>query len=194
MQETTTCAGWKIRPCAARDLEALRAICEETSSIGLRSQKDRRYLLLTFCDPYVLYSADCFVATDPDDRPVGYVLCAADTRRFFRTFRKKVLPEIARLGPRYGLAAFGVCLQQMVCAVFAPAHLHIDLTASVRRRGVGSALIGTLRVHLAAQGVARVQLTVNGDNAAAIRFYEKNGFKTVVRAFGGRVMRADCRE
>ena len=191
MPEDTTGICCAIRPCRAGDLDAARAICEETSSIALRDEKDRRFLLLTFCDPYVRYAPDSFVAADADDRPVGYVFCAADTRRFFRAFRKNVLPEIARLGPRYGVMGCGVCVQQTLCSLFAPAHLHIDLTASVCRKGVGTALIGTLKAHLAAQGISRVVLTVNQENVSAIRFYEKNGFKPIIRAFGACVMRAD---
>ena len=185
---------WTIRPCSARDLDAVRGICEETSSIELRDQKDCRFLLLTFCDPYVRYAPDSFVAADAADRPIGYVFCAADTRRFFRAFRKNVLPEITRLGPRYALLGRGVCVQQTLCSLLAPSHLHIDLTAAARRKGIGSALIRTLKTHLAAQGISRVVLTVNSKNVPAVRFYEKNGFRPVLKAFGAIVMRADTEE
>ena len=181
---------WTIRPCRAQDLDALRAICEETSSIELRNEKDRQFLLLTFCEAYVLYAADCFVAADENDRPVGYVFCASDTRRFFRVFRKQILPQIARLGFRYALLGYGICVQQTLCSVFAPAHLHIDLTESARPKGDGSALMKTLKTHLSGKGVARVGLTVNRKNVSAVRFYKKNGFKPVCRALGAYVMRA----
>ena len=190
-EEKKNGAARAVRPCRAGDLQAARAICEETSSIALRDEKDRRFLLLTYCDAYVLYSTDCFVAQAADGRVVGYVFCAADTRRFFRAFRKNVLPELKRLGLRYGLMGRGVCVQQTLCSVFAPAHLHIDLTASARRQGVGTALIEALKARLAARGIDRVVLTVNRKNVAAVRFYEKNGFRPVVKAFGACVMRAD---
>lgn len=183
-----------VRPCREGDLDAARAICEETSSIELRDEKDRRFLLLTFCDPYVRYAPDSFVAADADDRPVGYVFCAADTRRFFRVFRRNVLPELTRLGLRYGVMGRGVCVQQTLCSMFAPAHLHIDLTASARRRGIGSELIRTLKAHLAAKGISRVVLTVSQKNVSAIRFYEKNGFRPLFKAFGACVMRSDTDE
>ena len=191
MAETNTDFVWTVRPCRAGDLDAMRAICEETSTIGLRDEKDRQFLLLTFCDAYVLYAEDCFVAVDADDRPVGYILCAADTRRFFRAFRKNVLPQIVHLGPRYAVMARGVCFRQILCASFAPAHMHIDLTARARRRGIGTALIRTLKTRLAAQGVSRVVLAVSRENEAAIRFYEKNGFRKIFGAFGADVMRAE---
>ncbi len=192
LPEEKTGFAWTVRPCAARDLEAARAICEETSSIALKREEDRRFLLLTFCDAYVRYSSDgSFVAADENDRPVGYVFCAADTKAFFKAFRKNVLPEIARLGPRYGVMARGVCIQQTLCRLIAPAHMHIDLTAAARRRGIGSALIKTMKARLAAQGIGRVVLCVDRRNTAAIRFYEKNGFRTVLKACGANVMRAE---
>ncbi len=194
MPEERTEFTFTIRRCEARDLEVLRDICEETSTIALDSEKDRQFLLLTYCDSYVKYAAgSSFVAVDETDRPVGYLFCAADTKAFFKTFRKNVLPEIARLGPKYAVMGWSVCAAQTFCARFAPAHLHIDLTAAARRRGVGTALMNTLKAHLAAQGIERVSLSVSGKNAAAIRFYEKNGFRTLFKAFGVNLMRAEVK-
>ncbi len=191
MPEKQETDGWTIRRCAERDLEAMREICIETSSLPLRDERDRRFLLLTYCDAYVRLTSDCFVAADAADRPVGYILCAADTRRYRRAFRKTVLPQIDRLGPRYALAARGVSVMQAFGALFAPAHLHIDLTASARRKGIGTALMKTLKAHLAAQGIRRVVLTCGSGNTAAIAFYRKNGFRRLLRGFGESLMRSE---
>ena len=192
MSEKETKAAWTVRPCSAKDLDAMRAVCIETSSLPLRDARDREFLLLMYCDPYVTYAAkDCFVAVDTEDRAVGYILCAANTRQFFRTFRKHVLPKIDRLGLRYAVQARGVCAQQVLCTVFAPAHLHIDLTASVRRKGVGTALMNTLKAHLAEKGIDRVELTCGSGNKAAIRFYQHNAFKILLKGFGACVMRSE---
>lgn len=188
MQENTRRT---VRPCEQRDLDAMREICTETSSLPLRDWRDRQFLLLMYCDPYVAYSEDCFVAVDAADRPVGYILCAADTRRFCRDFRKNVLPRICRLGRRYAIMARGVIAVQEMSAVFAPAHLHIDLTAAARRKGIGTALMRTLKAHLAEQGISRVMLTCGSGNKPAIAFYKKNGFRIIFRGFGECVMRAD---
>ena len=191
MPEEKTELKWSIRPCREEDLDAARAICEETSSIPLRDEKDRQFLLLTFCDPYVLYAAESFVAADESDRPVGYIFCTADTRRFFRAFRKNILPQISLLGPRYAIMGRGVCFFQTLCSVFAPAHLHIDLTASARNQGIGTQLIRTLKAHLAAQGISRLSLSVSQKNVSAIRFYKRNGFRPVITAFGECLMLTD---
>ncbi len=64
----------------------------------------------------------------------------------------------------------------------------------LRRRGIGTALIKTMKARLAAQGIKTVTLSVSEKNVSAIRFYEKNGFRTLLKAFGFRVMRAETEE
>jgi len=183
---------YSVRAAASKDLEAMREICIKTSSVPLKTEADMRYLLLMYCDSYLEY-ADCFVAVDGDDKPIGYILCSPDTREFCRVFIKNVLPEIKKLGFKYSAMARGIIAQQKLCAPLAPAHLHIDLTESARRQGIGTALIKTLKEHLSAQGIDRVQLTCGSKNTAAISFYKHNGFKTVVRGFGACVMRAETK-
>ena len=184
---------YSIRPCTADDRDAMREICIETSSMPLRDEKDRQLLLLTFCDSYIDYADCCFVAVDENDRAIGYILGTSDTRQFFREYRKNVMPQIAQLGTKYAVTAHGMCALHRLCVLFAPAHLHIDLTASARRRGIGTALMNTLKEQLSAQGVKSVQLTCGSDNEAAISFYKRNGFKTVFKGFGSCVMRSDTK-
>lgn len=180
---------YTIRQANADDLEAMRIICVETSSLPMRNEKDRQFLLLTYCDSYVSFG-ECFVAVDENGRVVGYILCAPNTREFLKLFSKNIQPQISKLGLRYAVASRGSLAAQKLLLPLAPAHLHIDLTESARRKGVGTALINTLKEHLSARGIDRVQLTCSSKNKAAIAFYKRNGFKTVVRCFGAYVMRS----
>ena len=183
---------WPIRSCRKADLEAMREICIETSSLPLRNENDRRFLLLMYCDPYVFLSMEnCFVAVDDRDRPVGYILSVPDTRRFLRGFKKEVMPEIRDLGFSYAVKAKANCAAAHLSAVLSPAHLHIDLTASIRRKGVGTELMKTLKAHLYENGVTSVQLTCGSNNKAAVSFYKSNGFKTLFRGFGACVMKSE---
>ena len=182
---------YTVRPIRAEDTEAVREICVETSSLPLRNEKDRQFLLLMYCDPYIGLTQDSFVAVDENGRVVGYILCASDTRSFFGTFGKETLPQIKKLGIKYSALALGNCAQQVLCSPLAPAHLHIDLTEAARRKGVGTALMNELKGHLASQGISRVQLTCGSRNKSAIAFYKHNGFKTVLRGFGACVMRGE---
>lgn len=182
---------FSIRPCNAQDLDAVRKICIETSSLPLNNDKDRRFLLLMYCDSYIKSVSDCFAAVDGEGNIAGYILCAADTREYLREFRKSTMPEIKRLGLSYSVTAKGICLAYRLTLPLAKAHLHIDLTASARRKGVGTQLMNTLKEQLAEQGISRVQLACGSKNKAAISFYRRNGFKTVFRGFGSCVMRGN---
>ena len=193
MIEKNSTFEYSIRPYRKSDLDAMREICIETSSIPLKNEKDREFLLLMFCDAYVELTQDCFVAVDKKDSPVGYILCAVSTREFFREFREKIFPLIDKLGFKYSVEARGIVFLHKLCAVFAPSHLHIDLTGSARRRGIGTELVDTLKAHLRSQGIESVQLTCGSNNKTAISFYKKNGFSTVFRAFGSCVMRSDTK-
>lgn len=53
----------------------------------------------------------------------------------------------------------------------------IDVDASDRRRGAGKRLLAQLVQRLAAGGARQVRLEVDLRNAAAIRFYERMGFR-----------------
>ena len=71
---------------------------------------------------------------------------------------------------------------------------HMAVAEAHRGQGVGTALVKTLKAELKARGVSKIGLTVSRKNADAIRFYEKNGFHTLLRAFGENLMRADTEE
>ncbi|MEA5366691.1 GNAT family N-acetyltransferase [Amycolatopsis sp., V23-08] len=54
---------------------------------------------------------------------------------------------------------------------------HLQVHAELRRRGVGTALVGAVEQHLAEQGRERVALAVRTDNPAAARLYDKLGYR-----------------
>ena len=60
-----------------------------------------------------------------------------------------------------------------------PAHLHINLLPPYQRMGLGSALMKTLEEALVQKNISGVSLCVSKDNAGAIRFYERSGFRVL---------------
>ena len=60
-----------------------------------------------------------------------------------------------------------------------PSHLHIDINAPFRGNGNGSNMISTLTSHMKAKGAKSIMLIVGTDNVRGIKFYKKNGFKTL---------------
>lgn len=178
-----------IRVCKAEDLSALREICEETSTIPCKTDAQRQFLRLVYCDPYVLtQTCHCFVAVNEADVPLGYILCAPETRAFLRVFRRSFVPQIDRLGLHFGIQARA---SQTIHALFGrkySAHLHIDLSEKARHLGTGTALMNALKAHLSAIGIHSLFLSCDKRNENALRFYARNGFESVVTLFGQKVL------
>lgn len=113
--------------------------------------------LLAFDGPMVPGGADPAV--------LGYVCAVADTRDH---------DELYELSAH--LALFADLYAEY------PAHLHINLTAASRGRGLGGRLIAGLEQRLAVPGLH----LVTDSGARNARFYRKNGFThEVVRRLGG---------
>ena len=178
-----------IRRCKKDDIDALRMICEETSSIPCETEAQRSFLHLVFCDPYVETQTEhCFVAVNDSDEPLGYILCAPDTRAFLRVFCKEYLPKIRRLGAHFAVQALAAqTLHVLFCNSF-PAHLHIDLSERARHRGTGSALMSALKEHLASIGIHTLFLSCDSKNENAVRFYLRNGFACAANVFGFKIL------
>ena len=55
----------------------------------------------------------------------------------------------------------------------------LDVAESQRRRGVGSALLAAAEARMLEAGVRRVSLETATDNAPAVAFWKKHGYRTV---------------
>jgi ribosomal protein S18 acetylase RimI-like enzyme len=69
-----------------------------------------------------------------------------------------------------------------------PAHLHINLLPEYQGKGYGTEMLETLFAALKERGINGVMLLASAENKGAIKFYKRNGFKTLVTAFGGVAM------
>ena len=66
-----------------------------------------------------------------------------------------------------------------------PAHLHINLLPEYQGKGFGTLMINSLLDELKEKKVKSIMLLADAENTGAIRFYERNGFKKFITAFGG---------
>jgi GNAT superfamily N-acetyltransferase len=68
----------------------------------------------------------------------------------------------------------------------APSLVYLAVTPEARRAGVGRALVDAFSERMRAAGAAHYDLSVDEDNAPAIAFYERLGFKAIgsYREFG----------
>lgn len=178
-----------IRGARKEDLSAARRICEETASISCETDAQRSFLQLVYCDPYIETQTEhCFVAVDQQDQPLGYILCAPDTKAFLRLYRRDYLPRIDSLGLQFALQGrFAQTVHAALAGKYA-AHLHIDLSEKARHQGIGSALMNSLKSHLSSIDVHTLFLSCDGRNENAVRFYLRNGFSIKASLFGMKIM------
>lgn len=178
-----------IRQFQPEDREAVRQVCLETSSFPLEKKGMKDFILLLYNDYYTEVEPDCcFVAEDEDGKIIGYLLCAKDFKEYLKVFKGLYLPEIKKLGLQYYFMAVGEILTHEMFSRKYPAHLHIDLTAACRRKGVGTRLMNALKAYLKDNGIDSLMLSCGASNTVAIKFYEKNGFDSVCLTLGGKIM------
>lgn len=178
-----------VRKYENKDKDALRKICVETSAFDTESKNMKKFLYLMFNDYYTEVEGDnCFVAVNEDDEPVGYLLCAKNFPEYEKVFNAFYQPEIDSLGIKYALMSRSEKAIHKPFSKKYPAHLHIDLTAACRRQGVGTKLMDALKADLKSKGINSLMLSCGSSNKAAVKFYEKNGFKTVKNVLGSNIM------
>lgn len=182
-----------IRAYRESDKRKVQEICLRTADDDfpftiIEERPFRDYLLSTYCDYYIECEPEsCFVLADENDEAVGYVMCAKEQKAYRRKFLKVYQPRV--LCSRHAkLESFGEALVHGIFSHKYPAHLHIDILKGYRGGGNGTRMIAALLEYLKAQKVQGVHLVVGEENKNAIRFYERCGFKTLLKFGKGRIM------
>jgi GNAT superfamily N-acetyltransferase len=105
------------------------------------------------------YLDSFFVGVAPDGTALGYLAgCLDDAAR---------TPLFGDLGFYRDFAALGAAY---------PGHLHVNVAAHVRGRGIGAALIEAFAAQAAAAGLAGIHIVTNAA-ARNVGFYHRNGFR-----------------
>lgn len=144
-----------------------------------------------------------WVVTD-DEGVAGYVVGTADSQAFARWQESAWWPPLRERYPRrpevagyrdhelLGTVHDGARHDPAVTDRY-PAHLHIDLLPRAQGRGLGRTLIETLAGALRERGVPGLHLGVAEQNAGAIAFYDRVGFRQVQAHPWGRTLGMDLR-
>ena len=169
-----------IRKYEEKDRDNLFKICVATSGLPTETQKDLDFLNLLYNDYYaVVEPQNCFVAVNEDDETVGYILCAENFDRYYKTFKGLYMPQIKKLGFNFFTMAMGEISVHRLFKKKYPAHLHIDILPEAQRQGLGTKLIDALTSHLKAKGINNVSVLTISRKSMGYKFYTKYGFRKV---------------
>jgi ribosomal protein S18 acetylase RimI-like enzyme len=190
-----------IRPYRPTDRDAVHQIAADTAFFGAPVEaflEDRRLFLDAFYRYYTefepQYAWVAIAAADGGEGPVvGFLTGCLDTARQQRFFIRKLIPGALwgalsgryRLGPKtwrytgrlFREALLGALPKADLQAY--PAHLHINVEASWRGKGLGRKLLLNYLDQIQQAGAGGVHLETTSQNTAACRLYEKLGFQRV---------------
>lgn len=184
-----------IRQVRASDRDAVYEICLLTSDSGddgTHLYSDRALPGHVWAGPYVdLAPEHGFVVTDSEDRAIGYVLGALDSRVFEAQLEREWWPALRELHPAPGVGERTG--DRIVTYLFHhppaadpavvdeyPSHLHIDLLPEAQGHGDGRRLMDRLAESLRAAGSRGVHLGVSRRNERAIGFYRALGYDALI--------------
>ncbi len=183
----------KLRPARLDDLEEIGYISHQTGLLGDpigRFFPDQALWADVFIRPY-LEAGCCNFVIENKGHVAGYIIgsCSpGELPRWLVTRLPAVLLDGFRQG-RYSrlagclpyLARFLVRGGARAPGTDYPAELHIGALPGARGRGLGAALMGRFLDCLHERGVRGVQLATSERNAAALRLYERFGFRVYAR-------------
>lgn len=184
-----------VRPYEEKDKERVRDICLVNAECTDAPQETKDYILLMYCDYYIEQEPhNCFVAVNDSDEAIGYIICSENYEKYEKIFTENYLDRCAAISPKRYIDAKMDLLSHSMFKKDYPAHFHIDIYEAYQRMGVGSLLISTLKAHLRKKNLDGVMMVCGADNAKAIAFYKKNGFKDLITTKMGHAMALDFGE
>ncbi len=189
-----------VRPYQAEDRGVLRRLAVETAEIGEPSEGlwgDREALADFLTDYYLSDEPESAWVAERDGQVLGYLIGCLDTRRFLRRMSVWWGPRgFARaLGRGFRRKDFWKGLMRSLREIHGttsyrseillgayPAHLHINVDASLRGGGVGRRLVETFLQEARRRGARGVHLATREDNRGGRAFFERLGFGNAGRS------------
>ena len=177
-------------------------VCLKTGNYGQDGEpfyrEDPDALGRIFVGPYLAYEPGLSLILEDDQGVCGYALGTFDSRAFFARYENEWRPELcARFPDPQGDPSGWTRVQQVHSwyhhpDYFAPepydrypAHLHIDLLERARGQGYGRLMLEQVMTLLRDRGSPGAHLGVSMANTPAFGFYEKLGFRELVRVGSG---------
>jgi ribosomal protein S18 acetylase RimI-like enzyme len=187
-----------IRQARSGDEPGAYYVCLKTGDHGKDGepfhQEDPDALGRIFVGPYLAYEPELSLILEDQQGICGYALGAFDSRAFFARYETEWRPALcARFPDPTGdpgqwtrVQAVYHCYHQpdYYCPEpygAYPSHLHIDLLERARGLGYGRRMMEQVMVKLVDRGSPGAHLGVSILNLPAVGFYERLGFKELIR-------------
>lgn len=162
------------------DNKAVRYVCH-VSSTNPTHKASQRLVCSLFCDYYLAQNkSHAFVATDEFDKPVGYVLCDTDFKKYAQLYPTYVADVKKESRKDYSNVKKNI----KACSAIAddyPAHLQLNVLPAFQNRGIGRSLVETAIARLRGDGICGVHVVLKQSNKAALAFFERLGFSKLLR-------------
>jgi len=192
-----------IRPARASDLPGAYHVCLKTGNYGQDGEPfyrdDPDALARIFVGPYLAMEPELSLILEDGDGVCGYAFGAFDSKAFFARYESEWRPGLCAQFPApLGDPARWTRTQQVHDWYHHPdyftpepyeaypSHLHIDLLARARGRGYGRRMMEQVMDRLRQRGSPGAHLGVSMLNAPAFGFYQRLGFRELIRVGSGK--------
>jgi ribosomal protein S18 acetylase RimI-like enzyme len=190
--------GSVIRPARSGDERATYHVCLKTGDHGEDGEpyyrEDPDALGRIYVGPYLTFEPDLSLVLEDEQGISGYALGALDSRAFYARYEREWRPALCARFPAPGGDPAAWTRVQQVHHVYHhpdyfcpepyeayPSHLHIDLLPRAQGRGYGRRMLEEVMAILARRGSPGAHLGVSVLNRRARGFYERLGFRELVR-------------
>lgn len=192
-----------LRVARPEDAPAAYHVCMRTGNYGGEGEpffrEDPDCLGRIFVGPYLAFEPALSLVVEDEEGVCGYALGALDSRTFFKRYETEWRPSLCAQFPApTGDPATWTRVQEVHGWYHHPdyftpepygeypSHLHIDLLPRVQGRGYGRRMLGWVMDRLIERGSPGAHLGMNMLNTPAHGFYQRLGFKELVRVGEGR--------
>ena len=176
----------KIRKYRIGDKENLRYICRETAGeYFLKSERLHDAVPVIYSDYFTENEPEnIFVLADENDKAVGYIICSADDRLFYKKMQSVYVPRAVRVHAGMLPVCLGYLAAMRRGGKKNSVHLHIDILDEYQHMGYGTQLIDALRAELHNRGIENLSVNTINRGESAYKFYMKYGFRENIHLVG----------
>ena len=191
-----------IRPASLSDTAGAYHVCLKTGNYGKDGEpfyrEDPDALGRIFVGPYLAYEPELGLILEDEEGICGYALGAFDSRHFFARYEKEWRPELCARFPMPAGDTSRWTRSDHVHSWYHhpdyfcpepyesyPSHLHIDLLERAQGRGYGRRMLEMVMQKLRERGSPGAHLGVSVPNAVALGFYQRLGFRELIRVGEG---------